>query len=387
MRWKVVLIGAVLFSVYTLLNYYIGVRGASVVRLTAGYEGLAVYWLVFWVIVYLYMGARFFSRFLPTPVDRWLIHAGAYWMAAMVYFLMAVIGIDLMRIIFRGMKIQLPEWLISETGIRNLGLGIIVMIIFLIIVGSINARRPRVTRYHLEMPVVLKDRPGQITVALVSDIHLGTIIRTGHLKRLVNKINNLDPDVILFAGDIIDENVNHFIDENMDEWFLKLNPPMGKYAVLGNHEYFGGHTEEIVHHLENSGITVLRDEVIMVSDLFYLAGREDVVSSRFTSQERKALSQILEKAEDPQIPVILMDHQPKTWNEAVENGIWLQVSGHTHRGQLFPFEWITERLFPEDWGLTENENHFLLVSSGYGTWGPPVRIGNYPEIAIIKIEY
>ena len=386
MKWNMLLIGVTLFSVYTLINYYIGYRGLMVIRLLVGSEGIVLYWIVFWVIVNLYIGARFLNRYISAPANRWMIHVGSYWMAAMIYFLMIFLIVDAHRFLLRSVSLEWPGWIISDSGIKSLGLTMLLIVMTLLVIGSINARHPRVTSYQLHIPVE-SDRREEMTIALVSDIHLGTIIRTSHLSKLVNKLNLIDPEIILFAGDIIDENVNHFIDENMDEWFLKLDPPLGKYAVLGNHEYFGGHTDKIVHHLETSNIKVLRDEVILVDNLFYLAGREDLVSSRYTGQKRRSVKQIIEQTDDDQKPIILMDHQPKSWDEAITNKVWLQLSGHTHSGQFFPFGLITKKLFPEDWGIKEHNGHYLVVSSGYGTWGPPVRLGNYPEIVLLKINY
>ncbi len=386
MKWNVLVIGLTLFSVYTLINYYIGHRGATIMRLMVSSRGILLYWILFWIVVNLYIGARFLHGYIPAPVDRWMIHVGSYWMAAMIYFLMIILAVDALRFLFRIMSLEWPGWITSDSGIRNLGITMLMIVMTFLFIGSINARHPRITRYQLHMPVE-SERRGEMTVALVSDIHLGTIIRTSHLEKLVNKLNQIDPEIILFAGDIIDENVNHFIDENMDEWFLRLDPPLGKYAVLGNHEYFGGHTDKIVHHLETSNIRVLRDEGLLVDNLFYLAGREDLLSSRYTGQERRSVKQILEQTANDQKPVILMDHQPKTWDEAITNGVWLQLSGHTHRGQFFPFGFITEKLFPEDWGIKEQNGQYLVVSSGYGTWGPPVRLGNHPEIVLLQINY
>lgn len=391
MKWSMIPIVAVLLAIYTALNYYIGLRGAQAFGHLLGPRGLRMAWALYWLVVYLYMAVRLLGDRLPSQVKRPLIHAGAYWMAAMVYLLMLLIIIDLFRgaAHFASLTVNQPEQLRFHVGVLVAGL-----VLGILIYGTWNARHPRQVGYQVAFfqppaQASIADSnhrsPSPLQVALVSDIHLGTIVGSSRLEKLVNQLNEMDPDMILFAGDIIDENVNHFIDDRMDEIFSRLNPPLGAYAVLGNHEYYGGHLEDIVHHLQAAGIQVLRDEGILIKDSFYLVGREDLASERFTGSPRKPLADLLDGIDPETTPVLLMDHQPKDWQESKAAGVGLQVSGHTHRGQLFPFGFITERLFDEDWGKLEEGDQTLIVSSGFGTWGPPVRTGNRPEIVMITL--
>ncbi len=384
MKWIFIPVTFLLLGTYTALNYYIGLRGLQAFGVLLGSRGLTAYWVLFWVFVYLYLAARFLHRVLPAPINRLMVHAGAYWLAALVYFLGILVIIDIIRALLIVMPINLLVWTWQKP---LFGLAVVLLVTGILIYGTYNARNPHTVRYQVYLNPACKINSGDsIEVALVSDIHLGTIVRTRQLERLVAQLNELKPDLILFAGDLIDENVNHFIDEGMDAYFRGLNPPLGKYAVLGNHEYYGGHLEEIVKHLEQSNIKVLRDEGMMVKDLFYLAGREDLAFERH-GRKRKSLDAILAEIDPAQIPVVLMDHQPKKWQEAKDAGVLLQVSGHTHRGQLFPFGWITERIFEKDWGMLTENGQTLIVSSGYGTWGPPIRTGNRPEIVMISLKY
>ncbi|SMP60260.1 metallophosphoesterase [Anoxynatronum buryatiense] len=391
MKWSMIPLVALLLAIYTALNYYIGLRGVQAFGHLLGPRGLRMAWTLYWLVVYLYMAVRLLGDRLPSPVKRRLIHAGAYWMAAMVYLLMFLILIDLIRVAaaFIPLTFNQPALLRYHVGLLVVGL-----VLGILVYGTWNARNPRQVGYQ----VAFFNPPAQeaatatdgeiqssLRVALVSDIHLGTIVGSRRLEKLVDQLNEMDPDMILFAGDIIDENVNHFIDDRMDEIFSRLNPPLGAYAVLGNHEYYGGHLEDIVHHLQAAGIRVLRDEGLHIEGSFYLVGREDLASERLTGKPRKPLRDILDGIDSDTTPVLLMDHQPKDWQEAKAAGVRLQVSGHTHRGQLFPFGFITERLFDEDWGKLEEGDQTLIVSSGYGTWGPPIRTGNRPEIVMITL--
>ncbi len=384
MKWIYIPVGIILLTVYTALNYYIGLRGAQAFGHVLGPHGLRVWWILFWIMVYLYMGMRVLQSSIPAPIDRWLIHLGAYWMAIMVYALMGIVLVDLGRVLITLTPIDTSNMPWLKT---TVGLIVVAAVAGIITYGAWNARNPRVVHYKVNLSRnKSSDAVGKsIQTAVVSDIHLGTIMGRNRLQALVDQLNRLKPDLILFAGDIIDENVNHFIDDNMNAILRNLNPPLGKYAILGNHEYYGGHLEEIVLHLEQSGIKVLRDEGVMVTDLFFLAGRVDISSERMKGAARKPLADVLNEVNPDTIPVVLLDHQPKTWEEARDLGVALQISGHTHAGQLFPFGYITERLFPEDWGKLEEGGSTLIVSSGYGTWGPPIRTGNQPEIMMINL--
>ena len=388
MRWKIALIGLVLFAAYTGLNYYIGLRGAQTFNLQSAGVAEVVWWSVFWFYAYLYIGVRFVQRWLPPVLKRVLTRVGSYWIAAMVYFLIITGIADLLRagMVLTGFSYG------SKTNTAGIVLGGIACtaVAVLLLYGSINASSPRTVQYRVSMP----PNPDQsvniqpIHAVMVSDIHLGTIIGRRVLEKLVCQIIELKPDIVFFVGDLIDEDVNHFVDERMDETLRRIKPPLGTYAVLGNHEYFGGQLTAIVDHLEDSGIHVLRDQGKMIDSRFFLLGREDVVSQRFLGKDRKNLQDLLSDVDPRSIPVVVLDHQPKTWGESAQAGVHLQLSGHTHRGQFFPFGWITRWLFDEDGGkLTEKSGQTLIVSTGYGTWGPPVRIGNQPELVSLMLEF
>jgi hypothetical protein len=160
---------------------------------------------------------------------------------------------------------------------------------------------------------------------------------------------------------------------------------LGIYASTGNHEHIGG-VEEACKYLTEHDITVLRDSVIMVNNEFYLIGREDRDARRFSGAGRKSLDELMKNV-DSEFPLILMDHQPFNLEQASSKGIDLQISGHTHNGQLWPLDYITDAIYEKSWGYEKKGNTHIYVSSGIGTWGPPVRTGNRPEIVNIKLNF
>jgi len=222
-----------------------------------------------------------------------------------------------------------------------------------------------------------------VKIALASDIHMGTIIGPNRMNRLVNKIDQMQPDLILFAGDVVDEDLQPVIRHNLGEVLLKLKAPMGIYAITGNHEYIGG-VNQAVKYLEAHNITFLRDSAVKISNAFYLAGRED--RSKNSSGKRKDINEIL-MAVDKSLPIIMMDHQPFELDKVVEAGVDVQFSGHTHHGQMWPLNYITQAIYEVSMGYKKKGNSHFYVSNGYGSWGPPVRIGNRPEIVEVLIRF
>lgn len=372
----------VVIAIYAGLNYYIGLRAWQALGSFTPFLNQKVYWLVFGVIALAYLAGRL--RFLPGVLSRWLTVIGAYWLAVMVYAILALVVIDLVRLLNRWLHF-LPDFVHAPGFSLALGLTVCLLVIGVVAYGAWNARNPRVQHYD----ITLNKQAGnlkQLHIVMVSDIHLGTIVRNGQLDKMVSMVNNLHPDIILFPGDVIDESVEQFVEQQMADRFKRLKAPYGVYAVPGNHEYIGGHVDEIVKYLDAAGVQVLRDRSVKVADSFYLVGRDDLSGQRFTGHKRQALTGLLSGV-DRNLPVIVLDHQPSHLAEPEQAGVDLQLSGHTHRGQLFPGELITQRIFEDAWGYLHKGNFQLIVSSGYGTWGPPVRIASQSEVVDITVHF
>jgi len=205
------------------------------------------------------------------------------------------------------------------------------------------------------------------------------------VTQLVERINALEPDIVLFPGDILDEAIEPVLKYKSGEPLKNIISKYGVYAITGNHEYIGG-IDESASYLKSLGIRLLRDSIVLIDNSFYLIGREDRDSRRFHGILRKPLKLLMQNI-DKSKPVILLDHQPFKLNESEKNGIDFQLSGHTHHGQLWPVNYITEKVYELSWGYIKKGNTHYYVSSGYGTWGPPVRIGNTPELLLIEIKF
>ncbi|SHI05684.1 metallophosphoesterase [Desulfosporosinus lacus] len=378
-----ILVGIVIFLVYGGLNFYIGLRGWQALFSYVPFLSSKVYWPVFLLLAFSYLLSRFSEKFLPTMLYEGMTIVGAYWIAFMFYFLLIITLIDLLRLFDRWLHLVPLE--IKQSSNPALGLTVFVLVVGIVSYGVWNASHPRINHYDLSIAKQAGSLE-QLHVVMVSDIHLGTIVHNDQLTKLVNQVNGLKPDLILFAGDVFDEDIESKNKQQISDTFRMLRASYGAFAVLGNHEYIGGNADEAIKYLGEAGVKVLRDTSQEIAGSFYLIGRDDLSGARFNGTKRQDLATIMQGV-NPSFPILLMDHQPSHLEEPVEQGVDLQVSGHTHNGQMFPIQFITQRIFEQDWGLLRKGDFQLIVSSGYGTWGPPIRIGNNPEIVDITITF
>ncbi|WP_294188529.1 metallophosphoesterase [uncultured Clostridium sp.] len=256
------------------------------------------------------------------------------------------------------------------------------LFIILIVIGSYNAKSSYVKSFDIKINKENLKEP--LNIVMVSDIHLGNIIKNNNLKNMVNEINNLNPDLVIIAGDIIDSDITPFLNHNMTVEFSNIKSTYGTFAVLGNHDILTKEEDTIVNLLKENSVTVLRDESILINDEFYIIGRDDITVSRYTNEPRATLKD-LTKNLDKSKPLIVIDHNPKYIDESLDANIDLQLSGHTHRGQIIPGNLVTNKIFEVDYGYLKKDNLNVVVSSGYGTWGPPIRLGSRSEIVQINL--
>jgi hypothetical protein len=185
----------------------------------------------------------------------------------------------------------------------------------------------------------------------------------------------------------VESTLDSATEEKLQRIIKNLKSKHGIYAVLGNHEYYGGHADKITAFLQAQGVTVLRDEFRETMEgKLYLVGRNDYRSGHFNPENRKNLDEIL-LGIDSSKPIILLDHQPQDVTEAKEAAIDLMLSGHTHGGQLFPVQLATKSLFLIDRGLYQENSFNLIVSTGLGLWGPPIRTSSRSEIVEINLTF
>jgi hypothetical protein len=374
---------SIVLVVYSLVNYYIYQRGMQ--ALAVGMVFRSWYPWIFLFLSASYVIGRFTEKIWISPVSTFFTFIGSFWLAFMIYFLIAVLLIDLARLVIYFIPVK-PVFLENNyvEFKKYLFLFVVAITTIIVAIGHINALTPRVTRVDIKIDKKAGEMKS-LHVAAASDIHMGTLVGPRRTAKLVNMLNELNADVILFAGDIVDEDLAPVIHYDLAHSLIKLNAPLGVYAITGNHEYIGG-AEAAVKYLEEHNIRMIRDTAIKINESFYLAGRNDRDSQRFSSKSRKNLEEVL-KDVDFALPVLMMDHQPFNLQNVADAGVDFQLSGHTHHGQLWPFNYITKAIYEVSWGYKKKNNAHFYVSSGYGGWGPPVRLGNRPEILDIYITF
>lgn len=244
--------------------------------------------------------------------------------------------------------------------------------------GYYNYKNPKTKEYTLN--VSKQAEVSSLRIVAISDIHLGVGTGKAALSKYVDTINKLNPDLILISGDLIDNDVQPLIEEHMNEDINSLTASYGVFMVPGNHEYIAG-INESVKFINSTSIHLLRDSTITLPNGIQLIGRDDR-----HNHKRLPLSELSKQA-DASKPIILLDHQPYELDQAVNAGVDLQVSGHTHRGQVWPLSLLTDYLFELSYGYEKRQNTHLYVSSGLSLWGPPFRIGTDSEIVVFNLNF
>ncbi|MBS2100272.1 metallophosphoesterase [Carboxylicivirga linearis] len=379
---NIIIFISIILSIHFFVNFYIYQRGMQWLN---AYPTLKSTFRITMLVLFLsYPAGRFLEKIWYAPPSTTLHWIGAFWFAGMLYFTLSLITVDLVRIAnyffhflpTKGSEAYLKLKLITGTVITS-------GVLLTMFIGFLNAWHPKISRHTINIDKQANSLKS-LKIVAASDIHLGTIIGPRKTNKLVETINSLQPDLILFAGDVVDEDVQPVIKQNLGENLKQLNAPLGVYASTGNHEYIGG-VERAVEYLTEHGIKVLRDTSIIINNSFVIAAREDRDKNR-TQHKRKEIKELLQNI-DQSLPIILLDHQPYNLQDATDAGIDLQISGHTHHGQLWPFGYITEKIFEVSRGYKQKDSSHFIVSTGFGTWGPPIRTGNRPEILEITIHF
>jgi hypothetical protein len=382
----VIFVLALAIAIFGSVNYYIGIRVWQFQFSHMPFMYKKFYWPVFWLLAVSFLLGRFELSFIPGFLRKIFNYTGSYWMAVMLYCAMLLPVIDLTRFILK--RTVLSDSNIVKTNRLDIFSGIFLFaaISAILVYGTYQAQNVKITTYDIQIQKSSTSL-NTLNAVFISDSHLGNIVNNSRLKGIVDKINALNPDIVFLGGDLIDDNIEPYIEQNMAETFKKINSRYGVYAVLGNHEHYGSKVDDILKNYEAGGIKVLRDEYVKIADSFYLAGRNDVGHGlNGESAERKPLKDILAGI-DNSLPVIVLDHNPSRFSEACENNVDLQLSGHTHAGQTFPSTFMNNFIQEVNYGYKQKKNSHLIVSSGVATWGPPIRIGSISEIVDINIRF
>ena len=302
---------------------------------------------------------------MPLSVARMAYEVGTSSIIVFLYLVMIFLLIDLGRLVH-----LVPKAFLYNNGYTALGIFILVFGVFLY--GNIHYNN------KVRVPLELRSKkplPRNYKIVMASDLHIGYHNSRKELARWVDMINAENPDFILIAGDIVDGSMRPVVEERMAEEFHRLKAPV--YACLGNHEFYTG-VPEARQFYKDAGIHLLIDSVAQVDSCISIIGRDDR-----TNMRRKPIK---DYAIDKNTYTIVLDHQPYNLDRVEAAGIDFQLSGHTHRGQVWPISWITDRIYECSWGSHQRGNTQFYVSSGLGIWGGKFRIGTQSEYVVATLK-
>ena len=314
---------------------------------------------------------------------RLISHIGYTWMGILFLFFSFSIVIDLYRFFVYASSLMLQTNLSSLTPSPRFAFFIPLLVAAVIAsYGYFEARSIRNETVIIKSPKIPKE-VGTLSIAQISDVHLGLIVREERLKRILREVKRAEPDILVSTGDLVDGHIDNLM--GLAELFQAINPKYGKFAVTGNHEFYAG-LDKAMHFTEKAGFRVLRGEALNIAGIITIAGVDDPTGKRFGLfrgvSERALLSGLPREKF-----TLLLKHMPVV-DENAPGLFDLQLSGHTHKGQIFPFSLITRLFFQTYAGLVQLPNNSrLYVNRGSGTWGPPIRFLSPPEVTVIELVH
>lgn len=345
----------------TILGVYIGTN-AYIARMLCRWLGLSGMVAACWYVGFtLVAGGYFLSSMAPAGLRKGMALIGGWYMGA---YVLLVAAVPLCHLLLR-----------SKNGPLSAGILLVAALVY-VLVGIYTASHIRTTSYTVE-----SGRSTPVKIALISDLHAGDIIGAEKIGEMVERINAIDADIVLVAGDLFDVAGPKAVPdlEAVGAALRGIHSKQGVYAVFGNHDAGFDHQDAYAQQLmEDWGMTVLRDEAVELEDVV-IVGRRDAHEPRKTVEELMA-------GIDRSKTVILMDHQPSQLTEGAAAGVDLMVCGHTHGGQVFPANLITGRMFKLDYGILREDGFTAVVSSGAGTWGPRMRVATVSEVVEITLK-
>lgn len=396
------MIAIMLAPVYLLLNFYIlrwNLRWMKACKNNFKSKSFKIIYISFYTFI---STSLVFAYFLPiSKFQKLLSEVGNYWLGTFVYIALLVSLFDLIiRIVLVLKKKKANTRIVISKKTFVLVGGICISLIILISTYGIFHQKHI---YNTDYDIYINKKCGSeksMKVALVSDLHLGYSIGVPTIKNMVIKINELDADLVCIAGDIFDNNYDSLDDpEELIRILKEIKSKYGVYACYGNHDIDEKllvgctiNTKEraeidprMNEFLEKANIKLLSDEVENINNEFYLVGRVDCSTAK-RSEVRKGTEELINSL-DKSKPIFVIDHQPKELEELANCGVDLDMCGHTHDGQIFPFNIINKLAWENGYGYLKKGDMHSIVTSGVGIAGPNMRVGTKSEITEINIEF
>lgn len=341
-----------------------------------------------------------FATLLPKCLFTiWIRRLSAYWLGVMLYMLMAVALIDIIRFLLKHTRLK-KSFLFTSKTLVTMGIVTAVFLSCICTYGLYNARNIKLKTYDIDVDKSCGDTK-DLKIALIADLHMGYSIGAREITNMVTKVNEINPDIVLIAGDIFDNSFDGLDDpEEICRQLQSIKSKYGVYATYGNHDIeekllvgftLGKKSEktssdEMDNFIYESGITLLRDETMLINNEFYIVGRRDYEKPS-TDDGSRMSAQELTKDLDKSKPIIFVDHEPLELQEIADAGADIDLSGHTHDGQLFPANIAVKFSWENPCGMIKVDNMYSIVTSGVGVFGPYMRVGTDSEICEINVHF
>lgn len=347
----------------------------------------------------------FFGKFLPeSHVQYMILKISNYWIGFLIYMIFFLILADFFLLVLNLIEKKwnhISYYSQMRRGYYVIGVTVIILSIGFTTYGGIHAKEIQTAEYDITVDKSA-DGVDQLNVALIADLHLGYSVGCPEMKRMVKRINDLQPDIVILAGDIFDNDYDALDDPAQLEQILKgIQSKYGVYAVYGNHDvaetliagFSIGSAKKAMRDsrmdifLENSNIHILEDETVLVDQKFYLTGRLDGEKTGYGALKRTSLETLSKDWKDQSKPVLVINHEPDHLSEYADAGVDVLLSGHTHAGQFFPLTITCPLTWENYWGIKQVGHMYSLVTSGVGVYGPDMRVGTDSEVMYVRVHF
>ena len=368
----------VFFLIYGFLHLYAFQRAQAALRL--GFPKVLSAFFFMGIMIASPVIVRLLEKSGYEIPARFLSYLGYTWMGFLFFFVSVALVIDLYRLTVYVCCLAKKE--IRRLWISPQAAFYISLILALSIAGYgyLEAGNIRLEKVIMKTPKISK-KTGSLKIVQISDVHLGLMVGKEKLAKILAVIKKADPDIVVSTGDLVDGQSDGL--EGTAEMLRDIMPRYGKFAVTGNHEFYAGISQSL-DFLDKAGFTVLRNRAFPVNGMITLVGVDDKTGGYFGQTGAIPEQELLVSLSREKF-ILLLKHRPQVSDESV--GLFdLQLSGHTHNGQIFPFHFLTRLFFPVRAGsLNPTGGSFLYVNRGAGTWGPPMRFLSPPEVTLIEL--
>ena len=388
-------------AVYVLLNAYVIWRALRWFRHCdnlkfANWKFRTAYITVFCIFAALIIVAYF----IHADNMAWFERLSSRWFGILLYIIFYVAVADLIRVIIKLIPKVPKDFFTRRKIVIPCGIVVIILIASTSIYGFVHVDNLQTKYYDA---TVAKDAGDvdALRVILVADHHLGYIFGVDYMEEMVEAINKQKPDLVVFAGDLFDNEYEAIDDpEGVSAAWAKIDSTYGTYGCWGNHDVteplFSGFAVGLRRDalrdprwdrmVDDANITMLNDESVLIDDSFYLLGRKDYAKTGDGTNNRKTIEEMMEGI-DLSKPVLLMDHEPRELQEISDAGVDIDLSGHTHDGQMFPMNYTNRIVFENNYGVMMKGDMYSIVTSGIGVYGPAMRVGTDSEIVVIDVTF